>query len=336
MDAPRVKEMALELGADLVGIAATETLNRYPPDPKWPQTPDRINPFAKSAVVLAKQIPAGVFRAKSGAVVRYMDSLVIRRIDRLAHRLADRLEAAGHGAMVSVTNETDYTLKHGTYGYLSNRHLAIEAGLGTIGLNVNLVTPEYGSRVYVAAVLCELELEPDGPMSEQVCIGESCSRCLYACPADAVRHFNLDKRQCSTEAQVFGFAQLTAFAASGIGADSTRAVEMIGSREALGYWQALTHVIGCFGSCPRCLGVCPIGDDYHRHLGGHQKQIPEKSESKVALGREYRQARQSGDEVSGLNDWNIRWVGPEGYTGESAWQRRQAAKATEGQAEGEN
>ncbi|MDP6269084.1 MAG: hypothetical protein QF398_01720, partial [Alphaproteobacteria bacterium] len=125
MDAPRVKEMARELGADLVGIAATETLNRYPPDPRWPQTPDRINRHAKSVVVLAKQIPAGVFRAKSGAVVRYMDSLVIRRIDRLAHRLAGRLEAAGHGAMVSVTNETDYTLKHGTYGYLSNRHLAI-------------------------------------------------------------------------------------------------------------------------------------------------------------------------------------------------------------------
>ena len=44
LDANIVKEKAKELGADLVGIVGADTLNEFPPDPKWPQTPDRISP----------------------------------------------------------------------------------------------------------------------------------------------------------------------------------------------------------------------------------------------------------------------------------------------------
>ena len=38
-----VKRRALELGADLAGIASAATLNAFPPDPRWPQTPERIS-----------------------------------------------------------------------------------------------------------------------------------------------------------------------------------------------------------------------------------------------------------------------------------------------------
>jgi hypothetical protein len=74
-------------------------------------------------------------------------------------------------------------------------------------------------------------------------------------------------------------------------------------------------VVGSFGDCPRCLAVCPVGNDYHAHLAEMQKVIPEKTPEKQALGKEYQAARRRGDEVAGLNDWNIRWVGPDGYQG---------------------
>ena len=41
---------------------------------------------------------------------------------------------------------------------------------------------EFGPRVYLTGVPSELELEASAPMTEQVCIGESCSRCLAVCP----------------------------------------------------------------------------------------------------------------------------------------------------------
>jgi len=39
LDATVVKEKAKALGADLVGVVSAKTLNDFPPDPKWPQTP---------------------------------------------------------------------------------------------------------------------------------------------------------------------------------------------------------------------------------------------------------------------------------------------------------
>ena len=69
-------------------------------------------------------------------------------------------------------------------------------------------------------------------------------------------------------------------------------------------------MVGSFGDCPRCLAVCPVGNDYHAHLADPQKAIPEKTPEKVALGKKYREDRAKGAEISGLNDWNIRWVGP--------------------------
>src|SRR6201997_48652 len=89
-----VKRRAKELGADLVGIASAATLNAFPPDPRWPQTPERISPYCKSVIVLARRIPAGAFRCKSNVPVQYIDMLVLRKMDKVAYRLAEELEDA--------------------------------------------------------------------------------------------------------------------------------------------------------------------------------------------------------------------------------------------------
>ncbi len=315
MNAAEVKRMALELGADLVGIAGAETLNKFPPDPKWPQTPERISPYCKSVIVIVHRIPVAVFRAKSNIPVQYMDMLVLRRMDKIAHRLAERLEAAGHPSFVTAAQETDWNYKRASYGRLSTRHLGIEAGLGTIGLEVNILTPEYGPRVYLTGVLTELDLEPDATITEQVCIGESCSRCLYSCPSDAVLHFGIDKRACATEAQEFGYGTITSFFDRFIDTPAEEKPRAIRSRDMFGFWQGLLRVVGSFGDCPRCLAVCPVGNDYHAFLTRPQKEIPEKTPEKVAKAKGYKEARRSGEPVAGLNPWNLRWVGAEGYQG---------------------
>src|SRR5919109_5103795 len=259
-DSAAVKRRALELGADLAGIASAATLNAFPPDPRWPQTPERILPSIKSVIVLVQRIPAGAFRAVSNVPVQYMDMLVLRKMDKVAYRLADELERAGHPTFVTAAQETDWSLKRASYGRLSTRHLGVEAGLGTLGLEVNILTPEFGPRLYLTGILTEVELAADHPMTEQVCIGESCSRCLYSCPGDAVLHFGIDKRSCAEHAQEFGFSTILKFVeraidaqASGHGAEAL--VAMTRSRDHFGFWQGLLRVVGSFGDCPRCLAV---------------------------------------------------------------------------------
>ncbi|HTO47075.1 MAG TPA: hypothetical protein VML91_05500 [Burkholderiales bacterium] len=318
-DAARVKRRAKALGADLVGIASAETLNAFPPDPRWPQTPDRISPYCKSVIVVVSRIPVGAFRCKSNVPVQYLDMLVLRKMDRLAYRLAEELERDGHPTFVTAAQETEWTLKRASYGRLSTRHLGVEAGLGTLGLEVNILTPEFGPRLYLTGILTELELEPDPRMTEQVCIGESCSRCLHSCPADAVLHWGIAKRECATEAQEFGFAQILKFFDRMIERPDEDKMATFQSRDFFGFWQGLLRVVGSFGDCPRCLAVCPVGNDYHAHLADVQKAIPEKTPEKVALAKQYKEARvahgRGGEQLPGLSEWNARWVGPEGYKG---------------------
>ena len=271
-----MKRRAKELGADLVGIASAATLNAFPPDPRWPQTPERISPYCKSVIVMVQRIPAGAFRCKSNVPVQYIDMLVLRKMDKVAYRLADELEDAGHPSLVTAAQETDWSYKRASYGRLSTRHLGVEAGLGTLGLEVNILTPEFGPRVYLTGILTELELEADRPLTEQVCIGESCSRCLHSCPADAVLHFGIDKRACATEAQEFGFATILQFFERFIDAPRAEKPAMARSRDFFGFWQGLLRVVGSFGDCPRCLAVCPVGNDYHAHLRRPAKSDPGK------------------------------------------------------------
>src|SRR4026207_1571463 len=258
-----VKRRAKELGADLCGIASAATLNAFPPDPRWPQTPERISKHVKSVIVIVQRIPVGAFRCKGNVPVQYLDMLVLRRMDRIALKLAQELERHGHPTFTLAAQETDWNLKRASYGQLSTRHLGVEAGLGTLGLEVNILTPEFGPRLYLTGILTELDLEADRRMEEQVGIGESCSRCLHSCPPDAVKQWGLDKAGCATEAQEFGYMTITKLMRRVLDPPAEEQKKALRSRDVFGFWQGLLRVVGSFGDCPRCLAVCPGGHDHH-------------------------------------------------------------------------
>ena len=94
-------------------------------------------------------------------------------------------------------------------------------------------------------------------------------------------------------------------------------------------------MVGSFGDCPRCLAVCPVGNDYHAYLADEQKVIPEKTPEKVTLAKQYKAKRVAHEtgapeaELPGLSKWNERWVGPEGYKGMVAKQMQQFKREQE-------
>lgn len=60
---------------------------------------------------------------------------------------------------------------------------AKKSGLGWVGKNSNLITKQQGSFLFIAELIVDIELEPDGPIKDYC---GSCTRCIDACPTDAI------------------------------------------------------------------------------------------------------------------------------------------------------
>jgi epoxyqueuosine reductase len=79
-------------------------------------------------------------------------------------------------------------------GPVLDRAVAERAGLGWFGKNTCILTPGYGSWVFLGEVITGLELEADQPLKKSCGL---CLRCLEACPTGAiVAPYILDNRRC--------------------------------------------------------------------------------------------------------------------------------------------
>ncbi|QGQ44394.1 tRNA epoxyqueuosine(34) reductase QueG [Metabacillus sediminilitoris] len=123
-------------------------------------------------------------------------------------------------------------------GELSDRAVAERAGIGWSGKNCAIITPEFGSYVYLGEMITNFPFPPDTPMEDQC---GSCRKCLDVCPTGAlVQGGQLDSSKCiAFLTQTKGFLP-----------DEYRT--KIGNR-----------IYGC----DTCQTVCPVnkGKDFHFH-----------------------------------------------------------------------
>lgn len=71
---------------------------------------------------------------------------------------------------------------------------AKKSGLGWIGKNSNLIHPKEGSFFFIAELIVDLEIEPDGLMKDYC---GTCTKCIDACPTEAiVQPYVVDGSKC--------------------------------------------------------------------------------------------------------------------------------------------
>ncbi|MBX9971749.1 tRNA epoxyqueuosine(34) reductase QueG [Cytobacillus firmus] len=123
-------------------------------------------------------------------------------------------------------------------GELVDRAVAQRAGIGWSGKNCSIITPEFGSYVYLGEMITNLPFEPDKPMEDRC---GSCNKCVDVCPTGAlIQGGQLDAQKC------IAFLTQT----KGFLAEPYR--EKLGNR--------------LYG-CDTCQTVCPEnkGKDFHLH-----------------------------------------------------------------------
>lgn len=204
----RLKHLALTNGFSAFGVSSATSLDRPHPDRfrQWLELgchagmeyltrniekrfdASLLMEGARSVIILAK--PYGnaslAKENRSGIAMYAWGEDYHRHMRSSAHPLSDLLHS--HDPRSQSRFFTDSAP-------LSERGYAVMAGVGSIGKNGTLITQDYGSMVWLAAIVTSIQLDPDTPATHDVC--GSCTGCIQACPTAAIVAPGLvDARQC--------------------------------------------------------------------------------------------------------------------------------------------
>lgn len=177
-----LESFALE-EVDKFGIASAESFERAPAGTR----PTDLMPQCKSVIVFAVK-HLDVFATSCNlACQAYSQDVTNRETLHQAYRISRFMEKHGLNAFPIVASVCMWPFgkEEDVAGRISLRHAAQLAGLGHIGRNAMLVTPEYGPRVQLGAILTDAELPPSPMLVENPCT--ACDLCIAECPADALQ-----------------------------------------------------------------------------------------------------------------------------------------------------
>jgi epoxyqueuosine reductase len=200
LTAGAIKARARALGFDLCGVARAEAYPELAWFAEWlargyaggmqylVRTAHRradvrhVLPSARSVIVLGTNYhidrPYSVEISDPGEafIARYArgddyHAVLGRRVDAL---LAWMREANGEPFEARAYTDT---------GPVQERIYAQRAGLGWIGKNTCLISPDLGSWIFLSEILCSLDLDADEPGLDRC---GACTLCLEACPTGAI------------------------------------------------------------------------------------------------------------------------------------------------------
>ena len=189
-DKSGIKNILFALGADLCGVAS---LDRFSDAPNGFHPTD-VMPSCKSVISFACRFPIGTLRCKSAIPYTRVRNSMTPKMDAIAIDFCIEMEKYGIVCVPIPTNESLWDSKTNRFrSIISQKHAAQAAGLGTIGRHSLLITPQYGSMVWLGAVLSEQEFEPD-PLLAPIC--NNCNLCVEICPINALSESELKQLDC--------------------------------------------------------------------------------------------------------------------------------------------
>jgi len=229
---------ARELGAELVGFAPVQRWQQYA-DLAENFHPQRVWPLTKTVIVMAVPSLLPILETKFSDLYRSQYTNTNKLLDEAAYRLSAFLNRNGH-ASINICRDGygDGVLSTQPVAAFSHVWAGYYAGLGRVGWNHALITPQFGPRHRLVSVLTAMELEGDPMVEAELC--NKCLLCEKVCPTQA---FSGDKK-------VDVYSHMDKYACM------SRRDRFKGP---------LTH-------CGFCLKVCPVGEDRKLYQSSNARQ----------------------------------------------------------------
>src|ERR1035437_7830473 len=206
-----VKQLALSLGFDACGIARAEALTEDATFlQQWLLDGNQGDMHYLERNFDKRTDPHVLVPGCKSVVVVLMNYFPVQQQNPSAPRIAKYAypETDYHLVLKSKLTELEQKISE-EYGSLSvnsnvqhlfvdsapvlERRWAERAGLGWIGKHTQLIHPGIGSYTFIGILMLSIELPYDTPITPRC---GSCTRCIVACPTNALNNGSLNARRC--------------------------------------------------------------------------------------------------------------------------------------------
>jgi O-acetylhomoserine (thiol)-lyase len=180
----KLRRKAGKLGMNLFGVANVE---RWEEHSETDRTffPAAIWPWSRTVIVMGVQIFLPMLETTPSVVYSELYNTTNRILDETAYKIANFLNTLGYRAFFFPRDgygDISVLVKKPEAAFsqvLAGKY----AGLGTIGFNHTLLTPEYGPRTRLVSVISDVNITPDKVLKKDLCI--NCGACKKHCPVNA-------------------------------------------------------------------------------------------------------------------------------------------------------
>src|SRR3954453_10177952 len=257
LDPAWLKQLVLDAGADDVGFVE---IGRPALDD---QRADILQAFPRTRTLISFVVRMNreAIRTPARSVANTEFHHSGDEVNDIARRVVRILEDRGIRAMnpaMGFPMEMDRF--PGKVWMVSQKPVAVAAGLGMMGIHRNVIHPKFGNFILLGTVLLGVEASGyDRPIAYNPCL--SCKLCVAACPVGAIGpdgHFDMASCYAHNYREFMGgfgdWAEHVADAKSGL--DLRKRVSR---QETVSTWQSLAF--GPNYKAAYCLSVCPAGED---------------------------------------------------------------------------
>ena len=175
-----VKSFARKEGASLFGVAETAAVK----DRFHALSPKALRGLEKAVAVAFHLSDRVLEDVVAGPTKLYFFHYqrVNMLLDELGLKINNFIQSQGWEALpIPASQLVDWEKQ---LAHVSHKHAAMQAGIGWIGRNNLLITPQFGARVRLITVLTNMPLKED-PLAPFGC--GDCYACLTSCPSQSIK-----------------------------------------------------------------------------------------------------------------------------------------------------